>query len=123
MSTRRPGFTLVELLVVVVILGVLASIAIGRYGSSKEKAYSAAMRCDLRNLATLQEAYFAENGSAYASTTSALGSSYRVSSGVTITLSDVTASGWTATASHIASAKTCTISLGVGSTSDAPSCD
>ena len=53
---NRKGFTLIELLIVVVIIGILAAIAIPKFASTKEKAYLASMKSDLRNLATAQEA-------------------------------------------------------------------
>jgi prepilin-type N-terminal cleavage/methylation domain-containing protein len=51
LSHRREGFTLIELLIVVVIIGVLASIAIPKFANTKDQAYSAQLRSDLRNLA------------------------------------------------------------------------
>src|SRR2546429_3499938 len=54
----RRGFTLIELLIVVVIIGLLAAIAIPKFSNTKEKAYVAAMKSDLRNLATAEEAFF-----------------------------------------------------------------
>ena len=54
----NTGFTLIELLIVVVIIGILAMIAIPQYANTKEKAYIAAMKTDLRNLASAQEAYW-----------------------------------------------------------------
>ena len=57
----RTGFTLIELLIVVVIIGILAAIAIPKFASTKEKAYLASMKSDLRNGATAQEGYFADN--------------------------------------------------------------
>ena len=54
----RRGFTLIELLVVVVIIGLLAAIAIPKFSNTKSKAYIAAMRSDLRNLVTAEEAFF-----------------------------------------------------------------
>ena len=58
---NRKGFTLIELLIVVVIIGILAAIAIPKFASTKEKAYLASMKSDLRNGATSQEGYFADN--------------------------------------------------------------
>src|SRR5687768_4269490 len=60
MRTNRRGFTLIELLIVVVIIGILAAIAIPKFANTKEKAYLAAMKSDLRNLATAQENHAAE---------------------------------------------------------------
>ncbi len=57
-SRLRRGFTLIELLIVVVIIGILAAIAIPKFQNTKGKANFAAMRSDLRNLTTSQEAYF-----------------------------------------------------------------
>ncbi|MFL5582163.1 MAG: prepilin-type N-terminal cleavage/methylation domain-containing protein, partial [Gemmatimonadaceae bacterium] len=50
MKNTRKGFTLIELLIVVVIIGILAAIAIPKFANTKEKAYMASMKSDLRNL-------------------------------------------------------------------------
>ena len=107
---NRKGFTLIELLIVVVIIGILAAIAIPKFANTKEKAYLASMKSDLRNLVTAQEAYFADNVT-YASTVSNL--SYNYSAGVTVTISAATGQGWSATASHNSTTKTCGIYVGI----------
>lgn len=66
MSRNRSGFTFIELLVVVVILGILASIALPKYSGTKDRAKLAAMRTDVRNTETAEESYYTDNG-AYAS--------------------------------------------------------
>lgn len=58
---NRTGFTLIELLIVLVIIGLLAAIAIPKFSNTKEKAYIASMRSDLRNLVTAEEAYFSDS--------------------------------------------------------------
>ena len=60
MRNNRKGFTLIELLIVVVIIGILAAIAIPKFANTKEKAYLASMKSDLRNMATVQEGYFSD---------------------------------------------------------------
>lgn len=99
MSVRpnRTGFTLIEILITVVILGILASIVIPSFKTTKGKAYAASLRTDLRNLATAEEAYFYEHA-AYGSTTAAV--KFAGSQGVNITIVQATVSGWSATATH-----------------------
>src|SRR3979409_908481 len=65
MSRNKKGFTLIELLIVVVIIGILAAIAIPKFANTKDKAYVAAMKSDLRNLATYEEQYAADQNGAY----------------------------------------------------------
>ena len=105
MLTKRKGFTLIELLIVVVIIGILAAIAIPKFANTKEKAYIASMKSDLRNLITAQEAYFSDNNSTYASSTTALGTTYKASTGVSVTIGGVSSTGWSATATHGSTSK------------------
>lgn len=118
MLNKRKGFTLIELLIVVVIIGILAAIAIPKFSTTKEKAYVASMKSDLRNLITAQEAYFSDNSSTYAASTTALGTTYKPSTGVTVTIGGSSNTGWSATATHTATAQTCTITLGGTSTAE-----
>lgn len=65
-SELTRGFTLVEILAVLVLLGILVTIAWGKFHNTKEKALQATLITDMRNLATAQELYHRENGT-YAS--------------------------------------------------------
>src|ERR1700691_4261682 len=60
MQRMRKGFTLIELLIVVVIIGILAAIAIPKFANTKQQAYLATLKEDLRNLVTAEEAYFSD---------------------------------------------------------------
>ena len=123
---NRKGFTLIELLIVVVIIGILAAIAIPKFASTKEKAYLAAMKSDLRNLVTAEEAYFSDNQAYLAGTASNVGGSgteldasthFVPSAGVTV-VATISGNGWAAEASMGgATSKTCDIYVGDGSSS------
>ncbi len=112
MRRERSGFTLIELLIVVVIIGILASVAIPKFGSTKGKAYLAAMKSDLRNLATAQEAYLYDFATYYQGAVPGPGIAYSVTPGVTVTLSNVSVNGWAATTSHSLTSQTCAIFIG-----------
>ncbi|MDB4909082.1 MAG: hypothetical protein JWO05_3866 [Gemmatimonadetes bacterium] len=97
MLRQRKGFTLIELLIVVVIIGILAAIAIPKFANTKSKAYITAMKSDLKNLTTAEEAFFADSAK-YSTSTTAI--NFKQSTGVNAP-TIVTGSGfWTATVSH-----------------------
>lgn len=110
MAVKRAGFTLIELLIVVVIIGILAMIAIPKFQNTKGKANVTAIKSDLRNLATAEEAYLFDNNS-YTSVSTSL--TFTTSPGVVLNITNATASGWSATATHPASFPlTCGIYIG-----------
>jgi prepilin-type N-terminal cleavage/methylation domain-containing protein len=118
---NRKGFTLIELLIVVVIIGILAAIAIPKFAATKQKAYLASMKSDLRNLATAQEGYFADNTAYFAGAatnpaslptgcTAGTDCLFTPSAGVTVTAALGATGGWSATATHAQLAgRTCAI--------------
>ena len=118
MSAGRKGFTLIELLIVVVIIGILAAIAIPKFANTKEKAYVAAMKSDLRNMATYEEQYAADNGGDYfggTATSAAPLQGFSPSQNVTVVVTNVAGPppSWSATSSHTQTAKTCDMTNGV----------
>ena len=118
-NTIRKGFTLIELLIVVVIIGILAAIAIPKFANTKEKAYLASMKSDLRNMATVEEGYFSDFQVYTGGTASNIGgvtaslSGFVPSAGVTVNATATGGTGWAATSTHTATTKTCAIFIGV----------
>ncbi|MDB4877186.1 MAG: hypothetical protein JWM41_3632 [Gemmatimonadetes bacterium] len=109
MLRTRKGFTLIELLIVVVIIGILAAIAIPKFANTKSKAYITAMKSDLRNLVTAEEAFFSDS-SKYTATVSQL--KYQNSSGTNAPTISTGAGYWYATNSHTQlSGMTCGIGI------------
>jgi type IV pilus assembly protein PilA len=54
------GFTLIELMIVIAIIGILAAIAIPQFSAYRQRSYNSAAQADLRNAATAQEAYYVD---------------------------------------------------------------
>ena len=59
---NQKGFTLIELMIVIAIIGILAAIAIPQFSSYRAKSFNSASLSDVRNLRTDLEAYYAEWG-------------------------------------------------------------
>jgi prepilin-type N-terminal cleavage/methylation domain-containing protein len=109
-ARHQNGFTLIELLIVVLIIGILASIAIPKFGGTKENAYMASMKSDLRNLITAQETYFSDN-TTYTTDMGAAGLNISTTAGVSVAITVVVGPpmGFNATAAHIGTAETCAV--------------
>ena len=100
-----------------VIIGLLAAIAIPKFSNTKEKAYIASMKSDLRNLMTAEEGYFADSV-AYTDQTDcntppAPGSvAWCPSSGNTLDKLKVRQGGWTARMTNANTSVACGIYVG-----------
>lgn len=69
MASEESGFTLVELLVVMLIIGLLAAIAIPAFFNQREKAYDANAKEQARTAETAMETYATDNGGVYTDVT------------------------------------------------------
>ena len=57
---NQKGFTLIELMIVIAIIGILAAIAIPQFSKYRKRSYDSSAQSDLRNAATAQEAYYVD---------------------------------------------------------------
>lgn len=110
LAKREEGFTLVELLVVIVIIAILVAIAIPSFLAFRQRGWDSQVRSDLRNAATAAEAYAsANNGSFLNLDNDAAGGTpanslqdfgFRPTAGVTVTVVTANANGYTFSATH-----------------------
>ena len=63
-QNKEGGFTLIELMIVIAIIGILAAIAIPNFVSYRRRAYNASANSGIRDLYTAAQAYFTDNHSA-----------------------------------------------------------
>ncbi len=62
MRQKQTGFTIVELLIVIVVIGILAAITIVAYNGIQNRANDTAIQSDLQNISKKLELYKADNG-------------------------------------------------------------
>jgi len=109
---NEKGFTLIELMIVIAVVGILAGIAIQQFTVYRTRSLNSAAVADLRNAATAQEAYYVANEQ-YCSTVAPLtGTTFGLylSDKVTLTVTAATTSGYTMTAYHSSGNVTYTLS-------------
>lgn len=109
MTHRSVGFTLVELVIVLALIGLLLTIVIPRLSSTRDKALIATMKTDLRNLVTAEELWKVDSGRYTSSFPPVV---WDVSSGVTGPTITITGDGWTAAVGHESSTRTCAVFVG-----------
>lgn len=98
---NQKGFSLIELLVVILVISVLATIALASYPYMRAKSGDAAAKSDLRNAAIFQEDYYSTNQT-YADQTD-FDADFVGSENVTVTVVSSDAGGYEMSANHASS--------------------
>ena len=103
------GFTLIELMIVIAIIGILAAIAIPQFSAYRTRSYNSAAQADMRNAVTAQEAYYVDHQS-YADAEANLTGSYGLNISQNVSLDALgDANSYTITSYHSSGDKTYTI--------------
>ena len=98
-NRNAKGFSLVEVLMVVAIIGLLATSAIPQFITYRATAIDGQMKSDLKNAAVAMESYFAERQSYPTTVTAITAVGFNPTAGVTLTIDVTSPSSFTLTAS------------------------
>jgi len=106
---NQKGFTLVELLIVIAIIGILAAIAIPQFSAYRVRAYNATALSDIKNAYTAGQAYFGDNPSGTVTTDLLKTAGYNPTKFVTVTVTDGAQATFALSSKHDSGDKTYTI--------------
>jgi type IV pilus assembly protein PilA len=111
MMRKNEGFTLIELMIVIAIIGILAAIAIPQFSAYRTRSYNSSAESDLRNAATAQEAYYVDHQTYVAAPqTNLVGATYGLYTSSNVNLDgDAADQQYTMTSYHSSGNKTFTL--------------
>jgi len=103
------GFTLIELMIVIAIIGILATIAIPQFLAQRLRGYNILAVSDVRNASIAQEAYYVDHRRYTSELATLTDYGFRQTQGVTVQVPSKDDNAYTITANHDKGDKTYTL--------------